>query len=110
MYLCIMSSLTDEGRAKLLTRSNDYTSQDIQSGPLLFKVLMSITTVDTRAIVTFIRTNMSNLDSYMATVKGDVIKFNQYVRKLKNDLAARGETSNDLLINIFKGYLACTDR
>jgi len=110
MYLCIMSSLTDEDRAKLLTRSDDYTSQDIQSGPLLFKVLMSITTVDTRATVTFIRTNMSNLDSYMATVKGDVIKFNQYVRKLKNDLSARGETSNDLFINIFKGYLACTDR
>jgi len=81
MYVWIMSSLTDEGRAKLLTRPEDYTSQDIQSGTLLFKVLMSITTVDTRATVTIIRTNMSNLDSYMATVKGDVIKFNQYVRK-----------------------------
>jgi len=110
MYLSIISSLTDEGRAKLLTRSNDYTVNGIQSGPLLFKVLMTITTVDTRATITFIRTNMSNLDSYMSTVKGDIIKFNQYVRKLRNDLSARGETSNDLLINLFKGYLACTDR
>lgn len=110
MYLSIISSLTDEGRAKLLTRSEDYTVNNIQSGPLLFKVLMTITTVDTRATVTFIRTNMSNLDSYMATVKDDVLKFNQYVRKLRNDLSSRGETSNDLLINIFKGYLACSDR
>ena len=40
----------------------------------------------------------------------NIPKFNLYVKKLIKQLLARGETSNDLLVNLFKGYLAATDR
>ena len=110
MYVCIMGSLTDAGRAKLLTRSNLYTRDNVSSGPLLFKVLMMMATVDTVATISHIRLSLSNLDNYMSTIKDDIEKFNQYVRQQRQDLLARGQRSDDLLVNLFKGYLSCSDR
>ena len=110
MYVCIMGSLTDAGRAKLLTRTNLYTRNNVSSGPLLFKVLMMMATVDTVATISHIRLSLSNLDNYMTTVKDDIEKFNQYVRQQRQDLLARGQRSDDLFVNLFKGYLNCSDR
>jgi hypothetical protein len=42
--------------------------------------------------------------------KNDLIKFNEYVSKLMNELASRGETSNNIITNVFTGYMACTDK
>ena len=110
MYVCIMSSLTDEGRAKLLTRAELYTRNQVSSGPLLFKVLMMMTSVDTVATISHIRLSLSNLDSYMTSINDDIEKFNQYVRQQRQNLLVRGQRSDDLLINIFKGYLNCSDK
>ena len=106
MYVCIMSSLTDDGRAKLLTRAELYTRNQVSSGPLLFKVLMMMASVDTVATISHIRLSLSNLDTYMTTIKDD----NQYVRQKRQNLTARGQRSDDLLVNIFKGYLSCSDK
>lgn len=46
----------------------------------------------------------------MATINNNVGKFNSFVKHQLAALAARGKTSDDLLANLFKGYLACTDR
>ena len=110
MYVCIMSSLTDDGRAKLLTRAELYTRNQVSSGPLLFKVLMMMASVDTVATISHIRLSLSNLDTYMTTIKDDIEKFNQYVRQQRQNLIARGQRSDDLLVNIFKGYLSCSDK
>ena len=109
MYLCITNSLTEAGRSKILTETSQFTVNQIPSGPLLFKLLMTRAATDTRVTVTYIRTAMSKLDDYMKTVNSDIEKFNLYVRKLRQDLSARGETSNDLLVNLFKGYASASD-
>ena len=109
MYVCIMASLTEDGRAKILTEADHYTVNGIYSGPLLFKVLMTKATTDTRATVSFIRLSLAELDTYMATVNSDIQKFNMYVRQKLMDLNYRGEVSNDLFVNLFKGYMACSD-
>jgi hypothetical protein len=44
------------------------------------------------------------------TIGSDITKFNGYARLLIDSLAARGESSNDLLTNLFKGYEAATDK
>ena len=33
-----------------------------------------------------------------------------YVKNLVDQLQARGQYTNDLLVNLFKGYLSATDR
>ena len=59
MYLCITNSLTEDGRARILTNTNVFTVQDIPSGPLLLKLLVTRAAIDTRATVTHIRTSLS---------------------------------------------------
>jgi len=49
------------------------------------------------------------LDTYIKTVDSDIEKFNNYVKGLLRDLEARGETTQDLLSNLFKGYKAASD-
>jgi len=71
---------------------------------------MARAATDTRATVTYIRTAMLKLDDYMKTIDSDIEKFNLYVRKLRQNLSAtRGESSNNLLVNLFKGYASASD-
>ena len=53
---------------------------------------------------------LSALDVYLPTVGYNITKFNMYVKNLVDQLRARGEYTNDLLINLFKGYLLATDK
>ena len=50
------------------------------------------------------------LDMYLPTIGHDITKFNTYVKLLIDGLRSRGEVTNDLLINLFKGYSSCSDR
>ena len=53
---------------------------------------------------------MTNLDRYLPTIGQDITKFNTYMKLLTDGLRSRGEVTNDLLIDLFKGYSACSDR
>ena len=53
---------------------------------------------------------MSNLDGYIGSIRNDIIKFNSHVQTLLDALKARGETTQDLLSNLFKAYAAVNDR
>ena len=57
-----------------------------------------------------IRAKLSALDSYILTIGCDISKFNAYVKDLIDSLTARGETTQDLLANLFKAYKAVSDR
>jgi hypothetical protein len=46
----------------------------------------------------------------MLSIGGDVTKFNTHVKGLVESLNGRGETTTDLLINLFKGHLAVEDK
>ena len=50
------------------------------------------------------------MDRYIVTIGNDITKFNGYVKGLVQSLAARGERTEDLLSNLFKGYQAVSDR
>ena len=110
LHECIMNSISKEGRAKITIWKRDYTVRGYPSGNLLLKVLIRECHLDTNATSGGIRAKLSSLDNYLPTVGYDVLKFNMYVKNLVIQLKARGETSNDLLTNLFKGYLAATDK
>jgi chromatin remodeling complex protein RSC6 len=65
--------------------------------------------LDSNATVNAIRQSISELHSYIIQVDCDISKFNVYVLRLAQSLAARNETSQDLLVNIFKAYRAVRD-
>ena len=110
LYECIMNSISSECKAKLTIWKKEYKCHNLPSGNLLLKVLIRECHLDTNATVGGIRNRLSTLDTYLPTVGYNITKFNMYVKNLVDQLRARGEYTNDLLINLFKGYLSATDR
>lgn len=110
LYECIMNSISKEGRAKITIWKKDYMLRGFPSGNLLLKVLIRECHLDTNATSGGIRAKLSSLDTYLPKVGYDILKFNMYVKNLVIQLKARGESSNDLLTNLFKGYLAASDK
>jgi len=109
MFECLSKSLTVEALNAVLAEIDDYTVNDIASGPLFLKVIIRKAYIDTRATTAHVRTSLSCLDTYILTIDCDIKVFHGYVRGLRNDLAARGEVTNDLMFNLFKGYNAVVD-
>ena len=73
-------------------------------GELIFKLMMQKAVINTRALATYLRENIINMDTYMSTVNLDIKNFNQYVKVNVDGLIARGERTDDLMINLFKTY------
>ena len=110
LYQCIMTSLTVEGKAKVELNRIEYTVGLRYSGACLLKVVISLSYIDTNATTTFIRGRLSSLDSYIRSINSDVEKFNTYVKNQLDSLNARGESTQDLLANLFKGYAQASDQ
>ena len=110
LYLCLMNSMSEVGKSKVLIWEREYTVGGYVSGPLLLKVMIRESHLDTNATTGSIREKLSSLDLYLPTVGCNVTKFNQYVKLMIQALGARGETTQDLLSNLFKGYSSCSDQ
>jgi hypothetical protein len=57
-----------------------------------------------------LRTELSQLDQYIATVGHDISAFNEKVQSNVEALSARGATTNDLLTHLFIGYKVVPDK
>jgi len=115
IYKCLMNSLSKEGKMKIESWENEYQVTNdagtmVPSGNLLLKVIIRESHLDTNATTQSIRMKLSNLDKYIVKIDSDVTKFNSYVKLLVNSLAARGKRTEDLLTQLFKGYLAASDK
>ena len=110
MYHCLLNSLTVEGQAKVAIWEDDYMVRGEGSGPLLLKIIIRESDIDTNATIKSIRLKLSTLDQYMPTIGNDIPLFNMYVKTLVSDLAARGQVTTDLLVNLFKGYNEVNDK
>ena len=106
--------MSTRGLAKVSLKDKDYTVEvngsPYKSGPALLKVIIRESHVDTNATTNGIRNKLSKLDECIHAIGHDIGKFNDCVRTLVEALAARGETTEDLLVNLFKGYKECSDK
>jgi len=109
LYTCLAASIALETKAKAMIFHQDYHEGQTPIGPAYLKILIREANVDTRSVVIHIRAKLSALDSYILTIGCDITKFNAYIKDLINSLMARGETTNDLLANLFKAYKAISD-
>jgi len=80
------------------------------SGACLRKILIRESHLDSNATSSMIRFKLSNLDDYLSEIDNDINNFHKYVKVLIDNLHARGETTHDLLANLFKAYAACSDQ
>jgi len=109
LYTCIMNSLSRTGRNKITGFRSQYTINGVPIGILLLKVVVRESYIDTNATTTYIRDQLSSLDEYLPMIDYDIGKMNLHVQSLLEALNARGETTTDLLTNLFKGYKAARD-
>ena len=75
------------------------------------EAVIDYTYTNTLSTAAAARYALSSLDTYMAKLqKNDITKFNDYVKEQLHELAACGQTTNDLVMNLFKGYFKCRDK
>ena len=111
LFVCITNSVDDYTKRMLAIEEKVYTSNGHPCGVTYLKLLIQKAEVDTRATAAHIRRNLTQLNVYMLKeAKHNIIKFNQHVSEQISALASRGETSNDIIINLFTGYLSCSDK
>ena len=109
LYHCLINSLSQKGKAKITLYRNEYIINTRPSGALLLKVIIRESRMDTRATVRHIRAKLSSLPAYIASINYDIPAFNRYVLDLLEQLNARGETTHDLLANLFTTYKSVND-
>ena len=110
LFTLLKESLAPEALAIIQNMQEQYYVAGKPDGPSLFKVIISKAHVDTRATSTVIRMNLSSLDTYILKINCNISTFNEYVRAQVYALAARGEQTQDLLVNLFKAYFVVSDR
>jgi hypothetical protein len=111
MYHCLMNSLTDAAQKQVRVRGNvhPFIFGGKGSGPVILKLIIMVSHVDTRATIISVRTKPSSLDEAMREHFSNIELFNDYVIGQVGRLHARGEQTQDLLVNLFKGCKACKD-
>jgi len=103
------NSLTPDAYAKVFNKDMQFlievSDKTITDGPCFLKAVIDAAYTNTRSSSVVIRAMLTSLDDYMKTLKDSNIEtFNQHVKDNLKKLASAGESSNDLLMNLFKAY------
>jgi hypothetical protein len=115
IYNCLRKSITDEVYAQVTTEPERYTftinQEVLTDGPCFLAAIIDHTYTNTKANTEAARENLACLAEYMELLPdSNVERFNAHVREQLETLAAGGETTNDLVTNLFKGYAKAKDK
>ena len=69
LFHCLTKSMTEAAHLKIVTESDKYMEGETPVGEQLFKLIIQKSVIDTWATATYLRDNLTNLDTYMSTVK-----------------------------------------
>jgi hypothetical protein len=104
MSNCLSNSLSMEAKVTLLTYRNDYTVDGVEYAPLMYKVIMRLTTIDLIATTQTLQDNLLNLGVFAAMVNGNIDKINSEFDQNYSQIIARGATVNNSIGIIFEAY------
>ena len=118
MYHCLHGSLTDETRIRVNDKREQFMVTPVGGGAstpeglMYLKAICATAQVDTIATTTQLMKTMASLDYTMTSQDSNVKEFNMIVNRTRTQLLGRGErlTDSQLLVYLFKGYLACQDK
>ena len=110
MFDLLNNSCSTEGLCRVQLWHSQYEVAGQQSGECFLKIIVRESYLDSNATVATMQLNLTNLDEYMTTNGSDIVAFNAYVQSQIDGLAAQGEVTNNLLVNLFKGYKMVKDK
>jgi hypothetical protein len=107
-----LASLTEEARDQLIAAKHIWTLNDkdpinstnVAIAALLYKEIMRLTMLNTRATNKVLWDNLKALPGYCVQVKGEVDKVNSYFMQNLNQLLARCEGADDRENILFAAY------
>ena len=108
LFDMLMNTLSVTGLQRIQVWRDQYTINGNDAGLCLLKVIVRESYLDSNATVSTIRMNLTMLDDYIRKNGSDLTAFAAYVQSQVDGLAARNETTQDLVVNLFKGYKAVT--
>jgi hypothetical protein len=76
MANCLANSLLLAAKVRILTYCNEYTFDDVEYAPVMYKVIMCLATIDSIATTQTLRDNLQNLMVFAVMVSGDIDKIN----------------------------------
>ena len=106
MCIWIGKSLTAAAQAKLLAHRSEFTFDDVEYAPLMYKIIMQLTTMDSVATTQSLHENLLNLPMFSATVQGNIDKIHKEFDKNYSQIITRGATVDDPIQILFNAYLA----
>jgi hypothetical protein len=106
---CLLNSLTPAAKTRLEVYESQYTFDGVLYGPLIYKKIMQLATIDSVATTETLRANLANMPIYAASVNGDVDLINAYFDLNYTQILARGSTVDDPIAKLFDAYLAVPD-
>ena len=111
MYECLEKSMSSDMNKQMISEIEGCEVGSTKIAALLYKLIMSKCEIDTKATVSSIRMSLMSLDSAIqkSPISNNIIKFNEFVNEKITVLKARGETTHELLIYLFKAYKAVPD-
>jgi hypothetical protein len=100
--------------AKVSKEANKYrysvNGEYIFDGPSYLMMIIELTYINTKANIMAARDNLSSLTEFMESLPDSNIEtFNDYVKEQLETLEAGGESTTELITNLFKGYLRAKD-
>jgi hypothetical protein len=110
MLVYLKGSLDDNFKLEVYMNASSYTLAGVESGELFLMEIISLVNADTRATVGYLRESLSMLPAIVAKLNNDIKAINKYINNQVDALNARGESSSDLMTNIFKAYATVQDK
>ncbi len=105
MAICLASSLTAEAQARLLTYCNKYTFNGVEYVPLMYKIIMRLTTIGSIATRQTLHKNLQNLGVFVATFHGNINKIHGKFDRNHSQLLARSTTMDNPIGLLFDPYV-----
>ena len=110
LKICLDGSLDKDLMMRVLAQSDKYTINGQEHGPSMFRIILKIVGIETKATIAVINATLRTLPAKLVEVKNDIVTFNEYVTEQCHELTARGQQPNDLLYLLFEAYLTCTNK
>jgi hypothetical protein len=109
LYKCIMASLSVQGNANVNIWKNQFHHNNVSGGISVLKVIIRESSLDANATTESLRRELTELDAFAISVNGDVSQINARAMLIVEGLAARGQTTTELVTNLFKAYETIKD-
>ena len=110
MLLYIQSALLKELQMNILIEADNYHIGKVQSGQILFKMMIQMEIIRTWSNVNYFREKWFIPNSYMTWTNSYFKEFKEYLKINHKELRSHGKHCDIIMANIFKCYHVVTDR